>query len=166
MPLHYRAWLRFMREVGGDFPEDLFYSWGGRPPAEIVVDLNHRCGLALDVADAVERKENYYLELLDEVQPIAPVLDIVRAMHGKLPLAVTSGGPRRVVLRTLARIGVRDMFDVVVCADDYVRGKPAPDPFLETARRLGVPPVRCLVFEDTVTGEQAARAAGMACVIV
>jgi len=166
MPLHYRAWQRLLREEGGDFPEDLFYSWGGRPPSEIVPDLAKHYGFTLDLHEAVERKENYYLELLDEAQPIEPVIAIARAMHGKLPLAVASGGPRDVVMQTLGKIGVTEIFDVIVGAEDYARGKPAPDPFLETARRLGVPPESCLVFEDTVTGEQAARAAGMACVIV
>jgi HAD superfamily hydrolase (TIGR01509 family) len=54
----------------------------------------------------------------------------------------------------------------VVCLEDYVHGKPAPDPFLEAARRLGVPPGDCVVFEDSPTGIVAAEAAGMAHVFV
>jgi HAD superfamily hydrolase (TIGR01509 family) len=54
----------------------------------------------------------------------------------------------------------------VVCSEDYSRGKPFPDPFLEAARRLNVLPERCLVFEDTETGRTAAHAAGMECVLV
>jgi HAD superfamily hydrolase (TIGR01509 family) len=58
------------------------------------------------------------------------------------------------------------LFDAVVTSEDYARGKPAPDPFLKAAELLRVEPAHCLVFEDTVTGAEAARAAGMACVIV
>jgi HAD superfamily hydrolase (TIGR01509 family) len=54
----------------------------------------------------------------------------------------------------------------VVCVEDYARGKPFPDPFLEAAKRLRVPPADCVVFEDSLLGVQAAEAAGMECVFV
>jgi sugar-phosphatase len=55
---------------------------------------------------------------------------------------------------------------VLVAAEDVERGKPAPDPFLLGAKKLGVEPADCLVFEDTQAGLQAARAAGMASIVV
>jgi HAD superfamily hydrolase (TIGR01509 family) len=61
----------------------------------------------------------------------------------------------------LAKIGVLDWFTVVVTAEDTVRHKPEPDVFLEAARRLGVPPAECIVYEDTDLGLEAARRAGM-----
>ena len=67
---------------------------------------------------------------------------------------------------TLDTIGIRPLFDVVVCVEDYARGKPFPDAFLEAARRMNVAPENCLVFEDSPLGLQAARAAGMQCVFV
>jgi HAD superfamily hydrolase (TIGR01509 family) len=67
---------------------------------------------------------------------------------------------------TLCGLGIFDLFDAVITSEDYLRGKPAPDPFLAAAAALGVEPSRCLVFEDTRTGEEAARAAGMACTLV
>lgn len=71
-----------------------------------------------------------------------------------------------VVRAELAAIGVLDWFGAVICREDTARGKPAPDGFLECAKRLGVSPERCLVFEDGVLGIEAARAAGMAVFIV
>jgi HAD superfamily hydrolase (TIGR01509 family) len=67
---------------------------------------------------------------------------------------------------TLDAIGIGPLFDTVVCAEDCARGKPFPDPFLEAARRMNTPPDECLVFEDSPLGLQAAKAAGMQCVIV
>jgi beta-phosphoglucomutase-like phosphatase (HAD superfamily) len=67
---------------------------------------------------------------------------------------------------TLDAIGIRPWFDTVVGVEDYVRGKPFPDAFLEAAGRMGVPPERCLVFEDSPLGVQAAEAAGMQYVLV
>jgi beta-phosphoglucomutase-like phosphatase (HAD superfamily) len=89
------------------------------------------------------------------------VVEVARANRGKLPMAVASGGCRRMVEMTLAQIGVLDWFLVVVTAEDTLRHKPEPDVFLEAARRLGVDPADCTVYEDTDLGLEAARRAGM-----
>jgi HAD superfamily hydrolase (TIGR01509 family) len=71
-----------------------------------------------------------------------------------------------VVEKTLETLGISELFDAVVTANDVVNGKPAPDIFLETAKRLGVVPEKCVVFEDAVPGAEGARAAGMEVVLV
>jgi len=166
MPLHYEAWSRAMQDFGGSYPEELFYEWGGVPTADIVRRLNTKFGLAMGVDEVVQRKEHYYRESIPRVEPMHEVLGIVRAHHGQKPMAVASGGHRDLVERTLQALGVSEMFDAVIAAEDYDRGKPHPDPFLTAAARLQVAPAQCLVFEDTATGAEAARAAGMACVLV
>lgn len=161
MPIHFRAWTRAMAEVGGQFPEELFYEWGGKPSDVIVVQLNDRYGLSMPVANTVRTKEDYYLEMVQEVAPVEPVLKFALELRGQVPMAIASGGHRELVEATLNALGIMPIFDAVVCAEDYVRGKPAPDPFLEAARRIGVDPSDCVVFEDSPTGIQAADAAGM-----
>lgn len=166
MPLHFSAWTRAMEDFGGSYPEELFYEWGGVPTGEIVRRLNAKFGLSLDVDEVVDRKEHYYRESIPQVEPVHDVVGLVREYHGKVPLAVASGGHRDLVERTLIALGIRDFFDAVIAAEDYARGKPHPDPFLKAAERLRAEPRHCLVFEDTETGAQAARAAGMAWVLV
>jgi HAD superfamily hydrolase (TIGR01509 family) len=166
MPLHFRAWSRTMQEEGGDFPEELFYAWGGRPAAEIVEELNARYGLSMPIVETVNRKEGYFLALLHEVEPIEAIVEVAKRLHGKAPMAVASGGHRELVTATLNYLGIHELFQAVVCAEDYERGKPAPDPFLVAASQLGVPAGNCLVFEDSPTGIQAARSAGMEFVFV
>jgi beta-phosphoglucomutase family hydrolase len=167
MPLHYRAWTRIVAELGGSFPEELFYQLGGKPTAQILRLLRDERGLKVgDVQKAAERKEEYFLEMIHEVKPIEAVLQIVRRWYGIKPLAVASGGFRRQIEQTLDALGIRSLFNAVVCVEDYARGKPFPDPFLEAARRLNVLPTACLVFEDSPLGVQAAEAAGMQCVFV
>ena len=167
MPLHYRAWKRMVEENGGEMSEELFYRLGGIPTGTIIEMLNAEHGLKVnDVAAAAHLKETYYLELIPEVTPIEPVLQIVRSLYGKVPMAVASGGYRLYVEKTLNALGIRHFFSAVVCAEDYARGKPYPDPFLEAARQLGVPPEGCVVFEDSPLGVQAAKAAGMECVFI
>ena len=81
-------------------------------------------------------------------------------------MAIASGGTRLIVEKTLQVLEVSDLFDEVVTADDVINGKPAPDIFLEAAKRLEVSPADCVVFEDARPGIQAARDAGMEVVIV
>lgn len=166
MPIHYRAWSKAMQDFGGQFPEDLFYEWGGKPTDVIITQLNQLFGLSMPLVETVRRKEDYYLSMVGEVLPVLPVLEIAKGMHGVKPLAIASGGHRELVEATLKAIQIYDMFDAIVCAEDTLRGKPAPDPFLEAARRIGVPPEECLVFEDSPTGIEAAKAAGMQYVFV
>ena len=166
MPLHYRAWSMAMADFGGEYPEELFYAWGGRPTAVIVGLLNEKYGLALDVDETVQRKEKYYLTLIPEVVPVPEVLEIVKSMHGTVPLSVASGGHRELVEATLDVFGIRDLFQAIVCVEDYERGKPHPEPFLLAAKLMSVAPEDCVVFEDSPIGIEAAKAANMAWVHV
>ena len=155
-----------MKEFGGTFPEDLFYAWGGIPTFKIVEQLNQRFGTTLDPEEVPRIKEEYFVELIPEVLPIEPVVALVKQFHGTAPMAVASGGHREIVIRTLDALGLTPYFETIVGAEDVLRGKPAPDPFLEAARRLGVEPEFCLVFEDSPTGIEAAKAAGMRYVLI
>jgi HAD superfamily hydrolase (TIGR01509 family) len=167
MPLHYRAWSRVIAEHGGVFPEELFYQLGGRPTEQIFAILRDQHGLAIeDIPRGVLLKERYFLQMIDQIKPVDAVVELAARSFGRLPLAVASGGLRNNVLVTLDAIGIRHLFDAIVCVEDYARSKPFPDPFLEAARRLDVPAVRCLVFEDSLLGVHAAEAAGMQWVFV
>jgi beta-phosphoglucomutase family hydrolase len=166
MPLHYIAWKKALGEWNCGFDEELFYSWGGRPVREIIAALNQMQGLNMPVDGVAKRKESLYFELENELKAIPEVIEHIEAKHGHIPLAVVSGSRRNSVVHSLSALGLLDKFQVLVCAEDYERGKPAPDCFLTAAERLGVEPQDCLVFEDTQMGIEAATAAGMASVRV
>jgi beta-phosphoglucomutase family hydrolase len=166
MPLHYIAWKEALSEWGCNYEEELFYSWGGRPIREIISLLNEQQGLKMPVEEVAIRKENLYFDLLPQLKAIPEVVEHIDVMYGKIPFAVASGSRRDSVESSLKITGLIDKFEVLVCADDYKRGKPAPDCFLLAAERLGVTPEDCLVFEDTALGIEAATAAGMVAVKV
>jgi HAD superfamily hydrolase (TIGR01509 family) len=166
MPLHYIAWKQALGEWGCSFDENLFYEWGGMPAAEIISTLNRMNGLCMPVHTVAEHKENLYFEQLPQLLPVPEVLQIIEAEHGRIPFAVVSGGRRNSVTSSLTTLGLMDRFVTIVGAEDYTNGKPAPDAYLIAAKRLGVAPKDCLVFEDTDMGIQAATAAGMASVKV
>ena len=162
MPLHYLAWRETVQARDADFPEKLFYELAGVPSERIVEILNETFGYRLDPKQTAEAKEYLFLETyLPQAQPIEPVVAIARKYKGQLPMAVATGAVQAVVQLNLKAIGLADFFDTVVAADDVARGKPAPDTFLEAARRLKVAPRYCQVFEDSDLGLEAARRAGM-----
>jgi HAD superfamily hydrolase (TIGR01509 family) len=164
MPLHYVAWKTALGEWGGRFEETLFYEWGGRPVQEIIATLNRMQGLDMPVAQVAARKEQLYYEQLPHLKAVPEVLEQINAQFGVIPMAVVSGSSRESVVNSLTTLGLLEKFETIVAAEDYSRGKPAPDGFLTAAERLGVEPEDCLVFEDTAFGIQAATAAGMASV--
>jgi len=166
MPLHYIAWKQALGEWNCPFDEELFYAWGGIPPAEIVAKLNRMHGLHMPVEAVAERKENLYFALLPGLQPVPEVLEHIDAMQGRIPYAVVSGSTRQSIMNTLNAVHLLDRFQILVGSEDYARSKPAPDAFLAAAERLALEPQDCLVFEDTALGIQAATAAGMASVRV
>ncbi len=161
MPLHYDAWCATLGEYGCPFPEDLFYAWGGVPIVEIVERLAERHGIEMPAEEVAHRKESRFISSLPFVKPIPEVIEHIHSQHGHVKLAVVSGGGRNTVVSSLRPLGLLEKFDTLVCAEDYQRSKPDPEPYLMAAERLGVRPEDCLVFEDTEIGIKAAEAAGM-----
>lgn len=162
MPAHFRAWTAMLAPFGIPFPEERFYAMGGMPTDRIIRALAADANVEVDDVDAMtEEKERLFVDNIDGVAPIVPVVEIAAAHRGRLPMAVASGGYREVVGRTIERLGIRDWFEAMVTAEDTERHKPEPDVFLEAAKRLGVAADACVVFEDTDLGLEAARLAGM-----
>ena len=170
MPLHYRAWDAALHHHGlmETLNEDLFYSLGGVPTVRVAELLGAHYRLALNPHEVEVTKERMFLERLDAVGHIAPVVAFARRVALTHPIAIATGGQREIALPALKAAGLQDLFSIVVTPRDVGpgRGKPAPDMFLLAAEKMGVAAERCLVFEDAEPGIRAAQAAGMAVVRV
>ena len=166
MPLHWQAWQVIARRHGFALPKDRFYSLGGVPSRDILKVLSAEQGVALDPLTVAREKEAEYLPLIAQVEPVNIVVGVARENYGKIPLAVASGGTRRIIEQVLDHLDILQLFQAVVTSEDVLNQKPAPDIFLEAARRLGVPPQYCRAYEDTDLGMRAIRAAGMEAVDV
>jgi beta-phosphoglucomutase-like phosphatase (HAD superfamily) len=166
MPLHWRAWQVIAERHRFHLPRERFYSLGGIPSRDILKMLSAEQCLPFDPLAVSREKEAEYLPLIAQVEPINAIVGIAREHYGKVPLAVASGGTHRVIERVLDHLGIRNLFSAIVTSEDIVHQKPAPDIFLEAARRIGVPPHFCRAYEDTDLGMQAIRAAGMEAVDV
>jgi beta-phosphoglucomutase family hydrolase len=163
MPLHYRAWDEAMRAVGLQCPldEELFYSLGGVPTLKVAELIGKHYGLTVDPHAVFDQKESLFKALQKDAKLIEPVVAIARRVAATHPASIASGGPRNIVREMLRIAGLAPLFKVVVTPEDVAHGKPAPDMFLLAAKKMGVPPERCLVFEDAEPGMRAAEAAGM-----
>ncbi|HEY5298082.1 MAG TPA: HAD-IA family hydrolase [Verrucomicrobiae bacterium] len=161
MPLHWRAWQAIAAKYKLHFPEDRFYSLGGVPSRDILKMLAREQNVSLDHIKAAHEKENEYLQFLPQVGPIHAVVEIAKENFGKIPMAVASGGTQKIICDVLEHLQIRNLFGAVVTSEMVVNQKPAPDIFLEAAKRIGVDPKFCRAYEDTDLGMQAIRAAGM-----
>lgn len=169
MGYHTRSWLEFFSRRGHAVDEAAFFAaTAGRTGHEIMRQYLGE-GLAHDdVTSLIDEKEVLYREIyaphLRAVEGFGALVGAAQAAGIKL--AVGTAAPPCNVDFTLDGLGVRQQFDTVVGAADVKRGKPEPDVFLLAAERCGADPAHCIVFEDAPLGVEAARRAGMRCVVL
>jgi HAD superfamily hydrolase (TIGR01509 family) len=166
MPLHWRAWQIVTQRHGLKFPMDRFYASGGIPSRDILKMLAKEQHKSIDHIAVAHEKETTYLETLSQVTPVHAVVEIAKENHGKLPMAVASGGSQDIICMVLDHLKIKHLFGAIVTNEMVVNQKPAPDIFLEAARLIGVEPKFCRAYEDTELGLQAIRSAGMEAVDV
>ncbi len=160
---HLRSWEIVLGELGVPISkEDYMRHISGRPGREAA---RERLGVPEDEAERIsERVTEVYWELVaGRVAPLPGLVPLLDHLDGRRT-AVATSARRHSAQRMLQELALLDRFAAVVTADDVRYGKPHPEPFLTAATRLGVPPETCLVIEDSLSGVQAARAAGMTCV--
>lgn len=163
MPPHYRAWRYAFEkhQAKFDFTWELFYSLAGTGLHDSVRILNERFGDNLDPETLVNTQSEDLEKEFERIEPIEPVVTLARELARIHPVSVASGGGKMHVHETLKAIGLEGFFPVIVTKDDVINSKPAPDTFLKAAELMGVAPEKCLVFEDSKLGLDAAEAAGM-----
>ena len=164
----YTAYCRIFGEKGCAFPWDYYVTSLGMPVADSIVMYLRDLGVEMTLDElAAARAEQ--MALLTEIEllmmtGLTPLLDALRA-RGDL-LAVATSGTRSHIGKSLARFGLADYFDAVVCIDDVARGKPHPDLILEVLRRTGAAASDAIMLEDAPRGVEAAHRAGVFCIAV
>jgi HAD superfamily hydrolase (TIGR01509 family) len=153
---------RLAKERGGRWHDRAQADMMGMSSPEWSRYMHDRIGLAespQEISDEVVRRmlERYR----DDLPLLDGAVDAVRRLAAELRLAVASSSNRPLIEAVLAAADVADAFAVTVSSEEVERGKPAPDVYLEAARRLGIPPERCAAIEDSSNGLRAAHSAGM-----
>jgi HAD superfamily hydrolase (TIGR01509 family) len=154
--------------LGLDLPIAICHAMVGVPRHECNVLLQQHFGADFDLETFRGHYAASVRERMRERVPIKPgVVELLDFLADRaLPLAIATSANRETAERNLGRAGLLDRFRVVSTRDDAERPKPAPDIYLEAARRLGVAPAHCVAFEDSSIGIIAAHAAGMRAVMI
>ncbi|MBN8881161.1 MAG: HAD-IA family hydrolase [Salana multivorans] len=158
---NYLAMAAGLREWGVEIGEEWFVRNAGYSARRMVALAAQERGVDVDPLEVLAARDRLSVDLVHEVRPVTPVLDLLGRYAGRLGLAVVTGSERSNIDSTLGAFGLREAFDVIVTRDQVTRGKPDPECFLVAAAQLGVEPARALVYEDSDQGVVAALAAGM-----
>jgi HAD superfamily hydrolase (TIGR01509 family) len=168
-PNYYEAGRQTLAEYGvPDFTWAEHEEYVGISTQETVADWKRRYSLRAPVEELLAVKNRHYLELARTSARAYPEMrKFVELLAGEgVPLAVASGSSPEAIETILSRTGLDAQLRTIVSADEVAQGKPAPDVFLEAARRLGADPADCVVLEDAAPGAAAAHAAGMRCIAI
>jgi beta-phosphoglucomutase family hydrolase len=169
MAFHTKSWVAFFEQRGHAIDADEFFrATAGRQGHEI---MRHYMGDHLTKEESAildAEKEALYRELYaPHLETVAGFEQLIEeAQEQAVKLAVATAAPPANIVFTLDGLDLRRHFDAVVGAADVARGKPNPDVFLLAAERCGAAPENCIVFEDAPLGVEAARRAGMRCVVL
>ena len=161
---HERSWEILAEEISKPLPEGHFKLGFGKKNQVIIPEILEWATDSDEIAMLSDRKEAIYRDLVRQsgVQILPGARELVSALRSAgIPRAIGSSTPRGNLDAIFAATGLGELFDAVVCGDDVVYGKPAPDVFLLAAQMLGLPPAECLVVEDAHAGIEAARRAGI-----
>lgn len=165
-----QAWVRAAGDYGYTYPDHVYQGVIGRARPDVERYSMEAFGSEFPFEAVYLAKGRYMQEALEnDGIPLKPgLLDLLAWLEARsIPKGVASSSPQAAVLRNLKLAGLEQKrFGALVGGDEVLHGKPAPDIFLEVARRLGIPPGDCLVLEDSNAGIKAAHAAGMCPVMV
>lgn len=172
-PIHFQAFQSVLQPLG------LGYSWNeylekyiGFDDRDAFREAFSSTGTVLDdgmLSDLINRKADFFEKIVRQgVQPYPGVLDLVKALSGKLPLGLCSGALRRDIIPILVQFGLQTAFDTIVTADDVRASKPDPESYLLSIKRLtevfhpsDILPQECIAIEDTPAGILSASGAGL-----
>jgi beta-phosphoglucomutase-like phosphatase (HAD superfamily) len=159
--LHHRSLTEALRGLGHEMPEAFYLARTGLSLEHLLDEFAEVCGERLATEAIAPVAAGVFRRDIALIRELAEVTAVVRTFAGEKPLAVASSAGRPFVQATLEQLGIAACFDAVVTVEDVRHPKPAPDPYLLAAERLGVRPETCLVFEDSDQGLSAAKSAGM-----
>lgn len=164
-PLHMRTFMDLLKPWGVEIQKERWYrEFAGTGSGRIFRRLTEEYGIDADVSELVEKRRKMFIEHarsgeLEEMPGLRAFLSLLRGKG--ISMAIVSGGHRSYIELLLKLLGMESFFGFIVSAEDLPARKPDPEPFLHAARKLGAAPSDCLVLEDSYSGCQAARSAGM-----
>lgn len=165
-PIFADAWSAGFSLSGQVMNQPWYLERAGMSEGVLMDAFEREFDVVLDRESVVATMRSHFLGNIHNLREVRTVAATVRRLAGLRPMAVASGGSREIVTATLQATGLWGYFDSIITIDDVPAPKPEPDLFLKAAGLLGIRPSRCVVFEDSEQGLEAARRAGMSVIDV
>jgi mannitol-1-/sugar-/sorbitol-6-/2-deoxyglucose-6-phosphatase len=163
----YRAAVDFARDAGKTWTEHDHHACMGNAPEEWARYMRERMNLSLSLQDITARVTRGVHAQYEVQLPLLPgAVQAVRAAACSYRVALASGSPSELVDHVMELTGLDKVFQAIVAGNAVKRGKPAPDIYLEAARRIGIIPTRCVGLEDSLNGIRSLKAACMLVIAV
>ena len=166
MPAHMEAWRVTCEHYGYPFDLDYMNSLGGVPTQQTVVVLNEKFGMDRNPVEVARFKRETWEDMKLEPVIIPATMAVFEHYRPTMAIGIGTGAERPHAEHLLSAHGLLARIDSLVTATDVTHGKPHPETFLTVAQQMGIEPAKCVVFEDTEIGRQAATDAGMDCIMV
>jgi|TARA_Y100000310_G_scaffold311828_1_gene358511 beta-phosphoglucomutase len=162
---HYAAWEKASLDYGIKLNPEDYYPLEGTNVFEIAKRLFKINQISSDEKELVQKKEKYYLDKYTiNIYPGVEYL-INKLRSYKIKLGIVTTGLRKRIFSSVPKQFL-DMFDVIICGDDTVKGKPFPDPYLKGMKKLILKPKECIIVENSPIGVESAKATGAYCIAI
>jgi len=161
-PMHYRAWKQTLVNNGvTHFTFETFMRFVGTSNETVARDYIKSDNIKKSEIDLVLEKQDFYLDLIPEIQLLPGVLEILTQYHSSMRLAVASSSHKREITAILKTLKLDSYFEMVIGGDMVKKRKPNPEIFLKVQQSLRVAPEECIAFEDSEHGLNSAKNAAM-----
>ena len=167
-PNYFKSDKKLLEELGIEFTEDMKTKYIGIGSKAMMEEIKERFHINESVEELIVKKNKYYADVAKDNTIVFPeMLKLLQLLKkNNIPMAVASGSSPEIIEMIISITNLKSYFDVVLSSEEVKRGKPEPDIFIETAKRLGIAPSNCLVLEDSQYGVEAAKSAGMYCIAI
>jgi beta-phosphoglucomutase len=164
---HFEGWRKALQEYDIEMSPEELYIMEGAGVEELASQLTRKFNLPFEEKLNIIQKKHFYYDQIKKTEFYPDLIEVLQWIQEKgLKTGLVTGGGRERVIEDLESFGLKDRFNVIVTADDVLRTKPSPEPYLIAARLIGVEPGECVVIENAPLGIQSAKSAGMRCIAV
>jgi len=161
LPVHIASWNAVCGKLGCTFDERILVEMTGAPTISFAERIKLEQNLEIEAEELVVLKQQEFWKNINQIKPHDAVIELMKSAHGKIPMAVGTGASHTSAMLQMKELGIDQLFDFIVTADDVSQHKPEPETFLKCAELMKIKPEFCQVFEDGELGMQAAQSAGM-----
>ena len=166
-PIHFETDMETMKYLGCNISIEELEKYVGTTNEYMIADIKKN----YNIKKSVEEIINYKVEMVknkivqSDLEPIEGIRELLIYLKKKnIPAAIASSSPKEFINVVVSKFKLQEYFKYIVSGEEVESGKPAPDVYIETAKKLGISPKECIVVEDSKNGVIAAKAAGMKCI--